>query len=191
MTETNRQDGEATGRGPDDAARNRVIEVVYTRLERIAHSRLSRDAMAQVVRTRSLVHETVLRLQAQHGVDFTDESRVLAAAANLMNQTLVDLARKHRAQKRGGGAQPVTLNAEHLIDGGAPAVDAMDFADAIERLAQVSPDGARAVQMRFWAEMTFEEIAASLDADVRQVREQFNFAKAWLRRELSAEERPA
>lgn len=191
MTANNRQDGGEIGRSPDDAARNQVIEVVYERLERIARSRLSRDAMAQVVRTRSLVHETVLRLQAQRGVDFTDESRVLAAAANLMNQTLVDLARKHRAQKRGGGARPLTLNADHLIDGGAPTVDAMAFAEAIERLAEVSPDGARAVQMRFWAEMTFEEIASSLGADARQVREQFNFAKAWLRRELSPEERPA
>lgn len=183
----------ASGPGPGsdgDAERNRVIELVYERLERIAHARLNRDPMGRVVRTRSLVHETVLRLQAQRQLDGADEAMALAAAANLMGQALVDLARKRRALKRGAGAAPVTLNTLHLIDDARPSVDAVEFADALEALARVSALGAQTIQMRFWADMTFEQMARALNVSEVEVKNKFNFAKAWLSRRLAGEARP-
>jgi RNA polymerase sigma factor (TIGR02999 family) len=177
------------GPTPTDAERNRVIELVYERLERIARARLNRDPMGRVVRTRSLVHETVLRLQAQRQLDGADEAKALAAAANLMGQALVDLARKRRALKRGAGAAPVTLNTLHLIDHARPSVDAVEFADALEALAKVSAVGAQAIQMRFWADMTFEQMARALGVSEVEVKNKFNFAKAWLSRRLAGDER--
>ena len=173
---------------PTDAERNRIIERVYERLERIAHARLNKDPMGRVVRTRSLVHETVLRLQVQRQLDGADEARALAAAANLMGQALVDLARKRRALKRGAGAAPVTLNTLHLIDEARPSVDAVEFADALEALAKVSSVGAQAIQMRFWADMTFDQMAGALGVSEVEVKNKFNFAKAWLSRRLAGEE---
>lgn len=178
------------GPTPTEAERNRVIELVYERLERIAHARLNKDPMGRVVRTRSLVHETVLRLQAQRQLDGADEAKTLAAAANLMGQALVDLARKRRALKRGAGAAPVTLNTLHLIDHARPTVDAVEFADALEALAKVSALGAQAIQMRFWADMTFDQMARALGVSEVEVKNKFNFAKAWLCRRLAGDERP-
>lgn len=170
------------------AERNRAIELVYERLERIAHSRLDRDAMGRVVQTRSLVHETVMRLQQQRGLDYADEVRVLAAAANIMGRVLIDLARKRQAQKRAPGEAAVTLHTMHLIESGRPTVDAVEFADALHALAAVSPIGAQTIQMRFWAEMTFEQMARALNASESEVRDRFNFAKAWLSRRLAGGE---
>ncbi|MBL0921673.1 MAG: hypothetical protein IBJ10_06035 [Phycisphaerales bacterium] len=175
----------------DGIRRSRVIEVVYERLERIARARLQKDALGRIVRTRSLVHETALRLQAQRNLDDTDEDAVLAAAANLMSQTLVDLARKRQALKRSGEAgPPVTLNTAHLIDAGRGSIDAIEFADALAALARVSAMGAQTIQMRFWADMSFEQMARALGAPEHEVRNKFNFAKAWLSRRLTEPEGP-
>jgi DNA-directed RNA polymerase specialized sigma24 family protein len=85
----------------------------------------------------------------------------------------------------------VTLSAASVIDDGPSGVDALVFADALEGLARVSPQGAQAVQMRFWAEMTFAQIASALQVSEREARDAFNFAKAWLRRALTSAEGPA
>lgn len=182
-------DAAAGAATPTDAERNRIIELVYERLERIARARLNKDPMGRVVRTRSLVHETILRLQAQRQLDGADEARALAAAANLMGQALVDMARKRRSLKRGAGSAPVTLNTLHLIENARPSVDAVEFADALEALAKVSTVGAQAIQMRFWADMSFEQMARALAVSEVEVKNKFNFAKAWLSRRLAGEER--
>lgn len=177
----------STGRAErPGVANDHAMVRIYHRLLGIARSRLAADPMGSVVGTASLVHETVLRLMKQRSLEDADELRLIAAASHLMGQTLVDLARHRRAQKRNGGVEAVSLRSADIW-GHTVMVDAVEFGDAIGALRAAYPDSASVVEMRFWGDMTLDEIARVRGTTRRQVSLQWNHAKAWLARELAGD----
>jgi len=109
-----------------------------------------------------------------------------------MRRVLVDHARRRQAEKRGGPATPVPITevAEAVL-AVSPRVDLLDVEDALVRLAELDPRQAQVVELRFFAGLEMEEIAAALAISESTVRREWRMARAWLRRQLCGEVRPA
>lgn len=168
---------------------------LHAELHRLAHGLLRSERADHTLQTTALVHEAWLRLGADES--WGGRGRFLAAAARAMRCILVDHARAHNRHKRNGGRAAVSLDASGDHHGG-PAATAFAIADAygevvdllaldaaLDRLAKSSELAARIVELRFFAGMSHEEIAAACGVSLRTVERNFRFARACLYRELS------
>lgn len=165
--------------------------LVYDELRAMARWRLRRERDSHTLDTTGLVHETYLRLVNQRVARSADRAQFFALAARVMRRVLIDYARQHRAAKRGGGAETITLDeAEEALEGGASA-DAraellLALDDALSRLAPVDPRLAQVVELRFFGGLNEDETAVALGVTARTVRRDWVKAKEWLRRDLEA-----
>jgi RNA polymerase sigma factor (TIGR02999 family) len=184
--------------GRDPTAWQELVPLLYDELRAIARRQLRRERASHTLSTTGLVHETFLRLVNQRGVRLQDRSQVFAIAARVMRRVLIDYARQHRAAKRGGTTQTITLErAEDSVRsepgvGGSSSDSAADdraellvaLDEALSRLAVVDARLARVVECRFFGDLTEEETAAALGVTARTVRRDWVKAKDWLRRAL-------
>jgi RNA polymerase sigma factor (TIGR02999 family) len=159
---------------------------LYAQLHRLAGAMMRRERPGHTLQATALIHEAFLRLDLPPR-EASDERRLFACAARVMRQVLVDHARKRGAAKRGGEAQRVTLDTRAL-GAAAEAHDVLDLHDALERLEQVDARKAAVVDLKFFGQMTHEEIAAELGVSGKTVEADWYFARAWLRRELDRAE---
>jgi RNA polymerase sigma-70 factor (ECF subfamily) len=133
-----------------------------------------------------LVNEAFLRLVDVQHVDWQNRTHFLAMSARLMRRVLVDLARSRGADKRGGGAVRVTLD-DAAIGGVGPAADVIRLDDALQALAALDDRKSRVVELRFFGGLTVEETAVALQVSSKTVLRDWEFARAWLQRELTGE----
>ena len=141
-----------------------------------------RSPAGQSLQPTALVHEAFLRLADRDRESFDNELHFVRTAAKLMRHVLVDYARAKRADKRGGGWGRVTLDG--MCGDDQQAFDAVDISEALDKLEKISPRQARLVEFRFFGGMTTEAIAEALDVSERTVRNDWRFARAWLRAQL-------
>lgn len=180
--------GEITGllqhlsRG-DRTAFDRLFPLVYGELRRVAHWQLSRERTDHTLDSVALVNEAYLRL-VNSPVDCDNRSHFFAVAARAMRTILIDYARARLAEKRGSGATVLPLDQATavLTDDKAEHLVALD--DALHRLEAVNREASQTVECRYFAGLSLEEAAQALDLSVATVRRRWDFAKAWLRREL-------
>jgi RNA polymerase sigma factor (TIGR02999 family) len=164
----------------DAQARDRLFELLYEDLRRLAHSRIRRSETITLLDTTSLVHDTYLRLVNARELAFEDRGKFFGYAASVMRAIVVDAVRARRADRRGGGAIHVVLDtqigesAEH-DDNQVVAVH-----EALEELAKLDPRLVKVVEMRYFAGLTEEEIATSLGITERTVRRDWEKARALL-----------
>jgi RNA polymerase sigma-70 factor, ECF subfamily len=163
----------------------RLMEVVYGELQRIAHRQLRRERVGHTLQTTALVHEAYLRLIDQNRVDWRDRGHFFAVASTLMRRILVDHARARLAEKREHQAIPLS----GAVDLGAedPAYEVLDLDRALERLAAAFPRPARVVELRYFAGLELTVIGEVLGITDRTVKRDWAFARAWLARELQVE----
>ena len=155
---------------------------VYEELCRLAHRQLRHERPGHTIDTTALVHEAYLRLADQTGA-LADRAHFMALAARAMRRILVDYARQHRAEKRGGDLGRVSLDPELVrLEGRGDALDALD--EALARLATIDERLSRVVECRFFAGLTEGETAAALGVTARTVRRDWIKAKGWLNQEL-------
>ena len=173
----------AAWRAGDRTAVDRLFPVVYDELRRIAHRQLGRDRPDHTLGTTALVHEAYLKLVDQTRAQLTDRAHFFAVAARAMRRILVDYARRHRAEKRGGARAPVSLD-----DTALPATQRADtlvaLDEALMRLAEVDERLSRVVECRFFGGLTEEETAEALAVTARTVRRDWVKAKGWLAQAL-------
>jgi len=170
--------------GGDGVAMERLFPLVYEELRQIAHRALRRENPGHTLGTTGLVHEAYLRLVDQTRVEWRNRSHFYAIAAQAMRRILVDYARQHRRDKRGGGRQRVTLDEGAIsLDERSENLIALD--EALTRLAAVNPRLSRVVECRFFAGLTEEEIAQATGVTVRTVKRDWMKARGWLYQELS------
>ncbi len=172
----------AWGHG-DTTSRNRLLELVYDELRRLAATQLRRERPEHTLQATALVNEAYLRLVDQTRVQWRNRAHFFAIAARLMRRILVDHARRHGAAKRGGGVAPLAL-AEGMVSG-AQAVDLVQLDEALDRLAGLDPRCAEIVEMRFFGGLTVEETAGALGLSAATVKREWAAARAWLHRALS------
>lgn len=173
----------------DPAAGERLLPAVYAELRRQAARAMRREGSDHTLQTTALVHEAYLRLVDQDRVVWRSRAHFFGVAAQLMRRILVDHARGRHAAKRGGGLQRLALD-----DGDAPTaaadtegIDVIALHEALERLATFDPVQARLVELRYFGGLNIDETADALDVSPATVKREWAIARAWLRRELTAQ----
>ncbi|HEY0404844.1 MAG TPA: sigma-70 family RNA polymerase sigma factor [Pyrinomonadaceae bacterium] len=170
----------------DRDAPARLMPLVYHELRRLADHYLRQERPDHTLQPTALVHEAYLKLIDQRRVDWQNRAHFFGVAAQLMRRILVDHARRHRASKRGGFQQKLTL--DEAADYSQPRdVDLIALDDALNALAQLDARQSRIVELRFFGGLTIEETAEALSVSTATVKVDWNMAKAWLRREIGRE----
>ena len=164
------------------SALDRVFEVLYPELRKIAHARLHGQRDAALLHTTVLVHESFLRLVNVSQLVLTDRKHFFAYAAKMMRNIIIDLAREQLAERRGGGAAPLQLDTALAGEIGAPDGEAtlMRINDVLLALEAVDADLAQVVEMRYFAGYSEIEIAELMGTSERTVGRQWDKARAFL-----------
>ena len=167
----------------DQAALDRLAQQVYPELRRMARRYMKNERQANTLQSTALVHEVYLRLVDVRKVDWRERAQFYAMAAQMMRRILVDAARARASKKRGGSAAKVNIDDTAVL---SPAPDRSILAldEALTAFSRVAPRQARVVELRYFGGLTEEEIVAALDISPRTIRRDWDFAKAWLSREL-------
>lgn len=170
--------------GGDRAAWQRLVALVYPDLKRLAHR--SRAAQpGATLDTTALVHECYLRLEGAEGAP-RNRGHLMALTARIMHQVLVDHAREHMAQKRGGGVAPVTL--EDAPEDLREDVDTLLEIDrALQRLASEQPRAAQVFVCRYFAGYSIDDTALALDISPRTAHRDWDAAREWMAGHFNAE----
>ena len=173
----------AWGKG-DAGAEAKLLPAIYEELHRQASRAMRRENVGHTLQATALVHEAYMRLVDQDRVEWKNRAHFFGIAAQLMRRILVDHARGHLAEKRGGGVIHVTLSDAPNATDRADELDVLALNDALERLAALDPQQARVVELRYFGGMNIEETAEALDISPATVKREWAMARAWLRREL-------
>ena len=149
---------------------------------------MARERRGHTLQTTALVNEAFLRLTDARHVQWQDRAHFLGISARLMRRVLVDHARSRGYQKRGGGAERVTLH-EGLLTAAAQEIDVIALDRALEALAAVDPRKSRVIELRFFGGLSVEETGEVLHVSPDTVKRDWRLAKLWLLRELEGEPR--
>jgi RNA polymerase sigma factor (TIGR02999 family) len=169
-------------RGGDAGALDRLMEMVYGELSRIAKGALSRERRDHTLQTKALVHEAYLRL-IDADVNWQDRAHFYALAARTMRRILTDHAKARARDKRGGA--PVRVELTDMAQSAAAApIDVIALEIAIEKLAVQDERHAQLVELHFFAGMDYDEAAEVLGVSARTVSRDLRVARAFLAREL-------
>jgi RNA polymerase sigma-70 factor (ECF subfamily) len=177
----------------DAGALDRLIELLYPKLRRIAHRRLARRRPGESLDSTALANETYLKLVRAGGIRCENRVHFLALCAQIMRRILVDHARRRAFAKRGGGAPHVPLDEVELV-AQKRGIEVLALDEAVARLARIDPRKSRAVELRYFGGLTIEETAEVLGVSIDTTKRDWRMARAWLLAELTRkpapEERP-
>jgi RNA polymerase sigma factor (TIGR02999 family) len=166
-----------------DGALEKLVPLVYRELRSLAASQLQGERPAHTLQPTALVNEVFLRLLDGREVAWQNRAHFFALAARMMRRILVDHARARLAEKRGGGAVPLLLEASFdpapMSDRALLALD-----DALAALKRMDSRQCRIIELRYFAGLTLEETAELLGVSVATVKREWTVARAWLRREV-------
>jgi RNA polymerase sigma factor (TIGR02999 family) len=167
----------------DRGALDSLLPLIERELQMLARAYLRRERTGHTLQTTALVNEAFVKLLGQRDVRWQNRAHFYGIAAQAMRRILIDHARKIGYAKRGGGAVKLSLDEEAIL---APerAAELVALDDALVTLAGVDERKCRVVEMRYFAGMSVEEIAAVLGLHRDTVTRDWRAAKAFLRREL-------
>ena len=171
----------------DSAARDRLVQVMYPELRRLAGQAFRSERADHTLQPTALVNEAWLRLSGSANPEGADRAHLLTVVARLMREILIDHARRRAASKRDGGHR-VDLDALDLADD-AQNIDLIGRDAALLRLEQVDAIKARIVELRYFAGMSIEETAEAVALSPATVKRHWQAARIWLFNALGEGER--
>ena len=173
----------AWGKG-DRSALDQLLPLVHSELRRIAQRQMSQERPGHTLQATALVNEAYLKLAGQQGFDWQNRAHFFAVCAQVMRHILIDHARAHARDKRGGGAVKVSLNDALVVaDDQASHFIALD--EALRRLESLDPQKGKIVELRYFGGLSVEEAAEVMNISPRTVRREWQRAKAWLYRMMT------
>ncbi len=167
----------------DGDAPARLMPLVYEELRQLARQYLQRERPDHTLQATGLVHEAYLHLVDQKTTTWQNRAHFFGVAAQVMRRILVDHARSHRAEKRGGNWDKLAFD-EALAPSAERSIDLVALDDALKDLLALDPRQSQIVELRFFGGLTNEEIGEVLNVSPRTVKREWRMAKAWLRREV-------
>lgn len=174
-----------TMRAGDREAFDDLYARLYDELRGIARQHLYRNRVNETLNTAGLVHEAYLRLIDQTQIDMHDRAHFLALASRAMRFVLVDAVRARAAQKRGGGAEILSLDGVQVAADDR-TTDLLALDDALERLTRYDARLGELVEYRFFGGLTYEEIATATGRSIATVKRDWIRARTWLYHAMSA-----
>jgi RNA polymerase sigma factor (TIGR02999 family) len=169
--------------GGNKAALDELMPVVYQQLRKLASICLRSERPDHTLRATALVHEAYLRL-VDADVAWQDRVHFFAVSARLLRRILVDHAKANRRQKRGGGAETISLD-EAVMIGPQSTGGIVELDSALQRLAAHDPRKSDIIELLCFGGLTYDEAAAALKISPATVHRELTMAKAWLHRELT------
>ncbi len=172
--------------GGDDSAVRHLLPLVYNELRALAQSYLKQERPDHTLQATALVHEAYMKLIKQEDVEWQNRAHFFGVAAQAIRRILVDHARHHQREKRGGDRQRVHLNEDVALEDHSD-LDLLALDEAMDKLADFHERASRVVELRFFGGLSREEVAEFLGISLRTVSDDWRMARAWLRRELAEE----
>jgi RNA polymerase sigma-70 factor (ECF subfamily) len=167
----------------DRQALEKLTPLVYDELRRLAGRYLRQERVGHTLQSTALVHEAYMKLVGQNNVRWQNRAHFFGIAAQMIRRILVDYARARKADKRGAGAERLSLDEAIALPGGQD-LDLVALDDALEGLAKIDPRQSRLVELRFFAGLTIEETAEVMQMSLATAKRDWVSAKAWLSREV-------
>jgi RNA polymerase sigma factor (TIGR02999 family) len=169
--------------GGNKEAIDELLPIVYQQLRKLASICLRSERPDHTLRATALVHEAYIRL-VDADVAWQDRVHFFAVSARLLRRILVDHAKSNKRQKRGGGAEKISLDEAILVgpqvSGGIVALD-----EALQRLASHDQRKSEIIELLCFGGLTYDETAAALKISPATVHRELKMARAWLHRELT------
>jgi RNA polymerase sigma factor (TIGR02999 family) len=172
--------------GGDARALEALTPLVYAHLHKLAQHYMAREIPGHTLQATALVNEAYVRLIDSGSVAWRDRNHFFVLAAQLMRRILVDFARSHFNQKRGGARRRTTLD-EGLLMSSQPDAELIALDDALQALAAVDLRKAKVVEMRFFGGLDEKEIARILHISADTVQRDWKAARAWLYGQLTSQ----
>jgi RNA polymerase sigma factor (TIGR02999 family) len=169
-------------RSGDTTAANELVTVVYDRLRRLAGGYLRREKSGHTLPATALVHEAYLKL-AGSDIDWQDRAHFFTVASTAMRRVLVDHAKHHRRQRRGGEAIRTEFS-EALQVSDAPDPAILEIDEALERLARMDERKVKVIELTYFGGLSQAETGEVLGISEMTVQRELRMARAWLRNEL-------
>lgn len=164
-------------------ALDQLIPLVYDELHRLAMHRLRQERPGHTLQATALVNEAYMRLADWQNVDWQNRAHFIGVAAQVMRNILVDYARKHGAEKRGGDRYRISLAAVPNL-AQERDFDLVALDDALTSLAAIDAQQSRIIELRYFGGLSIEETAEVLGVSAATVSREWKIAKMWLRREM-------
>jgi RNA polymerase sigma-70 factor, ECF subfamily len=169
-------------RGNKDAV-EKLTPLIYDELKRLARSYMRRERPDHTLQATGLVHEAYLKLVQQENIAWESRSHFFGIAAHLMRQILIDHARAHLCQKRGGALNFVPLN-EALAFSPEKSEELVRLDEALKHLSAIDARQGKVVELRFFGGLSVEETAEYLKVSPKTVKRDWALAKRWLLMEM-------
>jgi RNA polymerase sigma factor (TIGR02999 family) len=173
---------QAWGRG-DLQAKEDLVPLVYRELRKRAAGYMRGERQDHTLQPTALVHEAYLRLMGQQRVAWVSRAQFFGLAAQIMRRILIDHAREHLAAKRPGGVR-VTLD-DQIGSIQPPDCELLLLEDALKDLERIDQRQAHIVELKYFAGLSEEEIAAVLSLSRATVTREWQSARAWLYRRIT------
>jgi RNA polymerase sigma factor (TIGR02999 family) len=167
----------------DEAAASKLFPLLYDELRRLAGNYMRRERGDHTLQPTALVHEAYIKLVQQRSIDWQGRAHFFGIAARVMRTILLDHARGHLRDKRGGGQHHIPLD-EVLVFAPEQSQELVKLDQALERLTQIDPRQGKIVELRFFGGLTVEQTADVLGISPKTVKRDWSMAKAWLHGEL-------
>jgi RNA polymerase sigma-70 factor, ECF subfamily len=180
----------ASWNGGDPNALDRLMDLLYPELRRIARQYLDRRREGESLESAALANEAYLKLVRAGGIRCESRAHFLALCSQVIRRILVDHARRRGFAKRGGDALRVPLD-EVLLTAQARGIEVLALDKALEALARIDGRKSRVVELRYFGGLGIEETAEVLGVSVGTAKRDWRMARAWLIAELTGKQEPS
>jgi RNA polymerase sigma-70 factor (ECF subfamily) len=165
--------------GGDGHALDRLMEIVYPELRRVARQYLAGRRPGDSVESAALANEAYLKLVRSGGIQCENRTHFLAVCSQITRRVLVDHARRRGFAKRGGKALRVSLDGV-LLAAEERGVELLALDRALDELARIDARKSRVVELRYFGGLSIEETAAVLNVSIDTTKRDWRMARAWL-----------
>ncbi len=168
----------------DERAFDQLFNLVYDELRELARHRLRRAGSPGTLDSVAVVNEAYIKLLDTPNIHSKSRAQFFALASRAIRSILVDHARMKHRDKRGGGVRAVPIEAATAVFHEEHPESLIDLDNALTRLAEISGEASRVVECKVFGGLTIEEVAEVLEMPVIRVRRRWDYARAWLFKEL-------
>lgn len=171
----------------DDKAVDKLLPAVYKELRQLAAQKLSRERRGHTLQATALVHEAYIKLAGSDRQSWKSRTHFFGAAAEAMRRILIENARRKQSQKRGSGRKKVSLDEQYLAIEG-PSTDLIALDEALRRLEKEDETKAELVKICYFAGLTLEQAAQTLNISHSTAKRHWKYARAWLFERIRSKE---
>ncbi len=164
---------------------NEILPLIYAELRKLASNYLRKERGNHTLQPTALVHEAYMKLIDQKKVKWQNRSHFFGIAAQIMRRILMDYARQHKAEKRGGAGENISLEEEFVLVQDERSHELLALDEALETLAEMDEMKAKIVELRYFGGLSVEETAEVLGVSEITVKRHWRMAKAWLYGQIS------